>query len=69
MKYAILTGVINGIPKVIAGPTSDIDGLKTTVKAILDAGGKHGESKKEVTYEAVSIDMIGGRSSIKKRKC
>jgi hypothetical protein len=69
MKYAILTGVVDGIPKVLAGPTTDIDGLKKTVKSIIAAGCKHGEAKKEVTCESVSIDLIGGRHALKTRKC
>lgn len=69
MKFAILTGTIDGTPKIIAGPTTDIDGLKAAMKGILDAGGKHGEGKKEVTYESVAIDILGGRNAIKRRKC
>jgi hypothetical protein len=68
MKYAILTGVVDGIPKVLAGPTTDIDGLKKTVKSIIAAGGKFGDGKK-VACESVSVDLIGGRHALKTRKC
>jgi hypothetical protein len=69
MKFAILTGTIDGTPKIIAGPTTDVDGLKSTMKSILDAAGKYGEGKKEVVYESVAIDRLAGRNALKKRKC
>ena len=43
--------------------------MKQTLKTILDNGGKHDDGKKSVTFESVSIDMIGGRNAIKRRKC
>ena len=69
MKFAIMTGIVKGEPKIIAGPSADVDAMKQTMKTILDNGGKHDDGKKSVTFESVSIDMIGGRTAIKRRKC